>query len=94
MNEKELIGTLNGYKEALYEGMLYGSITINSKLCQDLLYAIDDLQKKYKQLQNNWNELKKFISAEWYCFDNESVEFEIAKDILNKMQELEQGKDD
>lgn len=47
-----------------------------------------------EQLENNWNELKKYISSEWYCFDNESVEFEVAKNILNKMQELEQGKDE
>ena len=47
-----------------------------------------------KQLQNNWNELKKYISAEWYCFDNESVEFEVARKIMKKAQELEQGKDE
>jgi hypothetical protein len=41
------------------------------------------------KLQNNWNKLKEHIGAEWYCFDNESVEFEVAKDILNKMIELE-----
>nr|DAL31274.1 MAG TPA_asm: C2H2 type zinc-finger protein [Caudoviricetes sp.] len=44
-----------------------------------------------KQLKDNWNNLKKYIGSEWYCFDNESVEFEVAKKILNKMQELEQG---
>lgn len=46
------------------------------------------------QLKNNWNELKKYISAEWYCFDNESVEFEVARKIMKKAQELEQGKDE
>lgn len=55
---------------------------------------LQNLQCRIIELQNNWNELKKYISAEWYCFDNESVEFEIAKDILNKMQEMEQGKDE
>lgn len=44
--------------------------------------------KRLTLTQNNWNELKKYISAEWYCFDK-SVEFEVAKNILNKMQELE-----
>lgn len=38
-----------------------------------------------------WEELKKYIGEEWYCFDNESLEFEIAKSILNKMKELEEG---
>ena len=47
-----------------------------------------------EKLQNNWNELKKYISAEWYCFDNESVEFEVARKIMKKAQELEQGKDE
>ena len=54
---------------------------------------IKELQQKNKQLEDNWNKLKKYISSEWYCFDNESVEFEVAKDILNKMQALEQGSD-
>ena len=44
---------------------------------------------KFLMLYQSWNELKKYIGSEWYCFDNESVEFEVAKDILNKMQELE-----
>lgn len=50
---------------------------------------IDKLQKENKQLKDNWTKLKEYIGAEWYCFDNESVEFEVAKDILNKMIELE-----
>lgn len=41
------------------------------------------------QLQSNWNSLKEYIGEEWYCFDNESVEHEVAKNILDKMNELE-----
>lgn len=48
--------------------------------------------KRYLQLQFNWNSLREYIGEEWYCFDNESVEHEVAKNILNKMNELE-GKD-
>lgn len=44
-----------------------------------------------KQLKDNWDKLKEYVSAEWYCYDNDSVEFEVAKDILNKMQNLQQG---
>lgn len=51
------------------------------------------LQQENKILKDNWNKLKEYISSEWYCFDNESVEFEVAKSILNKMHELEQGSD-
>ena len=54
---------------------------------------IIDLQQENEQLKDNWNKLRKYISSEWYCFDNESMEFEVAKSILNKMQELEQGSD-
>lgn len=59
----------------------------------DLELMIGKLQQENKQLKNNWNKLKKYIGSEWYCFDNESVEFEVARSILNKMQELEQGSD-
>lgn len=52
-------------------------------------YNIDDLIK-YK---DNWNKLKEYICAEWYSYDNDSVEFEVAKEILNKMQKLEKGSD-
>lgn len=50
------------------------------------------LQCENKQLKDNWNELKEHIKSEWTCFDNESVEFDVSQDILNKMQEL-QGSD-
>ena len=58
-----------------------------------LVSYIKKLQQENKQLKDNWNKLKEYIGSEWYCFDNESVEFEVAKDILNKMQKLEQGSD-
>ena len=60
----------------------------------DLIKAFNEVCMKYDKSQNNWNELKKYISAEWYCFDNESVEFEVARKIMKKAQELEQGKDE
>ena len=58
-----------------------------------LVSYIKNLQQENKQLKDNWNKLKEYIGSEWYCFDNESVEFEVAKSILNIMQELEQGSD-
>ena len=51
------------------------------------------LYKEYSQLKDNWSKLKEYIGSEWYSYDNDSVEFEVAKDILNKIQELEQGSD-
>ena len=49
----------------------------------------DELRNENKQLKDNWDKLKKYIGAEWSCFDNESVEFEVSRDILDKMQKLE-----
>ena len=50
---------------------------------------VEQLQEENKRLKDNWDELKEYVGAEWYCYDNDSDEFEVAKDILNKMQELE-----
>ena len=55
--------------------------------------TILEQRQEISNLEDNWNKLKDYIGSEWYCFDNESVEFEVAKSILNKMQELEQGSD-
>ena len=66
------------------------------RLLDELDNADNFVKKLYfenKQLKNNWDELKEYVSAEWYCYDNDSIEFEVAKDILNKIQELEQGSD-
>lgn len=54
-----------------------------------LLDYITNLQQELQRKDNNWNELKKHIGEEWYCYDNESIEFKVAKDILDKIKELE-----
>ena len=51
--------------------------------------TIFEQNQKIIDLEDNWDMIKEYIGTEWYCFDNESVEFKIAKDILDKMQELE-----
>lgn len=43
-----------------------------------------------EQLQNNWNELKKWIDSICFC-DNDTITYE---QISDKMQEVEQGKDE
>lgn len=55
--------------------------------------TILEQRQEISDLEDNWIKLKDLLGSEWYCFDNESVEFEVAKSILNKMQELEQGSD-
>lgn len=77
--------------EILIENLKLG-VTLNQEQ-EDLLNKVlfGDLQQENKQLKDNWNKIKEYIGTEWYCFDNESVEFKVAKNILNKMQELENG---
>lgn len=41
-----------------------------------------------KNQKDNWNKLKEYINTEWYSYDNDSVEFEVARDILDKMEEM------
>lgn len=75
----------------------WGTLNLEQrKYIRKLLYDLDiadncskDLYFENKQLKDNWNKLKEYIGAEWYCFDNESVEFKVAKEILDIMQELE-----
>lgn len=50
-----------------------------------------------KQLQNNWNELKKWLEENKFNDNYESYQvdnYTTYNDILNKMQELEQVKDE
>lgn len=57
------------------------------------------LARENKQLQNNWNELKKWLEEEYkYCdkIGNPAIGCAMGqiKRIKSKMQELEQGKDE
>lgn len=60
----------------------------------DYQEAVGDYQDEIVRKDNNWNELKKHIGEEWYCYDNESIEFKVAKDILDKINELENSGSD
>ena len=60
----------------------------------------EDSEPTYEQLQNNWNELKEYCLNEQipeeYDEYNSYIEFSnsVYENILNKMQELEQRKDE
>lgn len=57
---------------------------------QQLKIQISAREEEYKKLEQNWNKLKEYIEEEWYCFDNESVEYKVSCDILDEMEELEE----
>ena len=50
-----------------------------------------DLQQENKQLKDNWNKLKEYTQEK---YDNPSWASCGARYVLEKMQELEQGKDE
>ena len=53
--------------------------------------TILEQRQKISDLEDNWNKLREYVVVEWYSYDNDSVEFKVSKDILNKMQELEKS---
>ena len=55
--------------------------------------TILEQRQEISDLEENWNKLREYVGVEWYSYDNDSVEFKVAKDILNKMQELNKGSD-
>lgn len=72
-----------------YDILLKSNVEENKQL----KIQISAREEVCNKLENNWNKLKEYVAVEWYSYDNDSVEFEVAKDILNKMRELEQGSD-
>lgn len=53
--------------------------------------SYEQLQQENKQLKDNWNKLKKFIlKKQAILFD---TEYTCYSNVLDKMQELEQGSD-
>ena len=71
---------LKGEDKETYTWVIYGY-----NQCAKLL---NETEEQYKKQKDNWNKLKEYISTEWYSYDNDSVEFEVARDILNKMEEM------
>ena len=71
---------LTGEDKETYTWLIYGY-----NQCAKLL---NETEEQYKKQKDNWNKLKEYISNEWYSYDNDSVEFEVAKDILDKMEKM------
>lgn len=54
------------------------------------------LENKIVLLQNNWNELKKWLIQlqKFKGINQQGFSWGVAQEVLDKMQELEQGKDE
>lgn len=80
------------------------STDYNKTTCEYYEEYLRNYQKEKLQLQNNWNELKKWLeeaiketesSLSYKVGDLDAVGFIVAyKETLNKMQELKRGKDE
>ena len=104
MNEEEYIEYLKYRKkreedfdnafELNYWGDEYPKVT------SDEINKITKTEWEYKKLQNNWNELKKclegWLENDKYCYlaenPSDKCRCEVYKELLDKMQELEQVK--
>lgn len=53
---------------------------------QQLKIQISDREEVYKELEDNWNDLKEFLETNW----KETQDIWFVK-IINRMQELERG---
>ena len=67
---------------------------------KNIKYHVQKLQQENKQLKDNWNELKEYCKENTLCYevgDDENTKLIGSKihglNVLNKMQELEQGSD-
>ena len=82
----------------------WGALNLEQrKKIKDLLNKIDNLkiiEKKYIQLQSNWNSLREWLKAtltnEEFCYLAENAKdrcrYDVFNEVLDKMNELE-GKD-
>lgn len=81
---------LKNIKENVYmrsEIAKISGIGIDSSLKEEL-----ELIEEIDRLNNIINRLEEYIGNEYYSFDNESVEFDVAKNILDKLKELKENK--
>lgn len=85
-----------------YEGYRYfGTLKLSSKIKYDgddfipLWEWINQLQQENKQLKDNWNKLKEYMIKEQarIVIENTDEDEFVYTDLLNKMQEIEQGSD-
>jgi predicted nuclease with TOPRIM domain len=98
MNEEEIIIYLTNQNKKLKEEMCSLKNKIKEIDNTRAYWHIknDDKKDKIKQLQNNWNELKKWLIQlqKFKGINQQGFSWGVAQEVLDKMQELEQGKDE
>lgn len=62
---------------------------------KEIIEEIEQLQQENKRLKDNWNKLKEYMIKEQtrIVIENTDEDEFVYTDLLNKMQELEQGSD-
>ena len=76
----------------LYEASIQiQELTEQDMWCPSNCEKLEKLQQENKQLKDNWNKLKEYTQEK---YDNPSWASCGARYVLEKMQELEQGKDE
>ena len=89
-------------KEKILNTFLLANIPeiITQEEFDDVKKTIRELQQENKQLKDNWNKLKEYCKENTLCYevgDDENTKLIGSKihglNVLDKMQELEQGSD-
>ena len=91
-NMKELLDTIKVWLENEEDyGTLYDDFNryFDSGAMEEMYYYIKQLEAKTNQLETNWNYLKNWLKANDIHYA-EAIPF---RETLNKMQELERGKE-
>lgn len=98
MNKEEM---QNNYIEMLIQDLEKHSFDYWESTQDEMVEALRNLQQKVKQLETNRDVLKKWLEDtlgnEKYCYLAEKPEdrcrYNVFKEVLSKMQELERGKE-
>lgn len=100
MNEEfeKLFSTLSekDQKEVANLIRFKNEVKYHDKQFEELLNQYIELSREYDKLQNNWNELKNWLIQlqKLKGINQQGFSWGVAQEVLDKMQELEQGKDE
>ena len=100
MNKKEILGLCEFLKLHGYENtdniskFIFGLQQENKQLkaqIEEYQKALDETMSEKIDIQNNWNELKDFISKEYYMYLPLEANTKSITVLIDKMHEIEKG---